>query len=419
MSNQHHSHHTNHKNQSSDLVPELRFPEFEGEWIYKKVGELCDFIVPGRNKPQEFNGDIPWITTPDITHHRTIGTSKSGLAISKEEAKNVGSKVVPIHSVVISCVGELGIVADTRNEIVINQQLHAFIPLESVNYKFLLYELGNKKKYMERVATKTAVPYMNKDNCNSIPVNLPQPQEQQKIASFLTAVDKRIQLLEEKKENLERYKKGAMQQIFSQEIRFKDEHGNDFPDWEEKKLGEVCKLQGGFAFKSSKFRDEGIPIIRISNISNDNNYIDLNSIVYYDKIEKAASFSIKKGDLLIAMSGATTGKSSIYNLKDVAYLNQRVGLFNSISTTLYYPFLIQFVFSESFKKQLESLLVAGAQPNISSKDIESLVLPYPSLREQQKIASFLSAIDEAIEKVGKQIEDTQQFKKGLLQKMFV
>src|SRR5258706_1378605 len=147
-------------------VPKLRFNVFADGWATNKVGELCDSIVPGRNKPKKFDGTIPWITTPDIEHNGFIYASKGGLAISKEVAKNVGSKIVPVNSVVISCVGDLGLVALTAKEVVINQQLHAFIP-KTIESRFLLYELSCKKKYMDRVATKTAVPYLNKANCNS------------------------------------------------------------------------------------------------------------------------------------------------------------------------------------------------------------------------------------------------------------
>ena len=127
----------------SSMMPELRFPEFEGEWGLCKVGDLCDFIVPGRNKPKIFDGNIPWITTPDIKDSLIIKKSKSKLAISKEEAIKIGSKIVPKESIIMSCVGELGIVAKVNNEIVINQQLHAFIPKENLNNWFLLYQLSS------------------------------------------------------------------------------------------------------------------------------------------------------------------------------------------------------------------------------------------------------------------------------------
>jgi len=104
----------------------LRFPEFAGKWEIKKLGDICDCIVPGRNKPKTFDGNIPWITIPDIEHGR-INVFSASLKISYEEAQSIGSKVVPKGSVLMSCVGELGITAITDCEIVINQQLHAFI----------------------------------------------------------------------------------------------------------------------------------------------------------------------------------------------------------------------------------------------------------------------------------------------------
>ena len=113
-------------------TPKLRFKEFSGDWTLNKVGDICDCIVPGRNKPTEFDGDIPWITTPDIEQNRVILFSKKKLHITEEEAKKIGSKIVPKNSIIISCVGELGLVGFTGKDLIINQQLHAFIPKENI-----------------------------------------------------------------------------------------------------------------------------------------------------------------------------------------------------------------------------------------------------------------------------------------------
>jgi len=199
-----------------ETVPKLRFPEFldAGEWESKKVGDICDFVVPGRNKPTEFDGDIPWITTPDIEQNGIVIFSKKKLNITKEEAKNIGSKIVPKNSIIISCVGELGVVAIAGIDLIINQQLHAFIPKESIYFRFLLYALTIRKPYMEKVATKTAVPYMNKDTCNSIPVIMPNTSEQQKIADCLSSIDDLIAAQTQKLAVLKAHKKGLMQQLF-------------------------------------------------------------------------------------------------------------------------------------------------------------------------------------------------------------
>src|SRR4051794_26487855 len=113
------------------LMPSYRRTEagvLPAEWEAKPVREICGFIVPGRNKPRAFDGSIPWITTPDLEDGRTVRESRERLNVSEREAKAVGSKIVPAGSVLMSCVGELGIVALTGCDLVINQQLHAFIP---------------------------------------------------------------------------------------------------------------------------------------------------------------------------------------------------------------------------------------------------------------------------------------------------
>ena len=155
------------------------------EWETLKVGDVCDCIVPGRNKPRLFDGDIPWITTPDLENGKPVSKSRLGLKISRVEAKLVGSKIVPPGSVLMSCAGELGIVALTNNEIVVNQQLHVFIPTERITAVFLLNALAYRKEQIENYGTKTAVPYLNKSACNSIPVPLPPLPEQRAIATAL------------------------------------------------------------------------------------------------------------------------------------------------------------------------------------------------------------------------------------------
>ena len=119
-------------------VPKLRFKEFDGNWYSNKIGEISECIVPGRNKPKKFNGDIPWVTTPDLQGNIYVSDTKSDSYISEDEAKNVGSKIVPVNSVIMSCVGDLGLFAINKKRIVINQQLHAFL-LDNNKYDSLLF----------------------------------------------------------------------------------------------------------------------------------------------------------------------------------------------------------------------------------------------------------------------------------------
>jgi type I restriction enzyme S subunit len=399
--------------QSVSLIPKLRFKEFEGEWVRYKVGELCDCIVPGRNKPKKFNGNIAWITTPDIEHSSYIYKSKRNLGISLEEAKKVGSKIVPKDSVIISCVGDLGLVAITGVELVINQQLHAFLPSEKVDQRFLMYSITKQTRYIDKVATKTAVPYMNKDNCNSIPIYKPLNDEQQKIASFLTSVDTKTQQLNTKKQYLENYKKGVMQQLFSQQLRFKDGDYNDFENWIIKTIEEVSIIKRG---KNIMSNEKG------------NNYllgmgaVSEKGKLLLTKRTNSKENVLKKNDLVMPERdigiGLIIGRVAQINEDNIYILGA-----NIISLTINKEHISNFIYHQincqNFRKKIKRLVSGSAQLMITSKEVKKLKLDLPSLKEQQKIANYLNAIDTKIENVQTQIEKTQAFKKGLLQQMFV
>ena len=393
--------------QSVFLIPKLRFKEFEGNWEKYKVGELCDCIVPGRNKPKKFRGDIAWITTPDIEHSSYIYKSKSGLGISKEEAKNVGSKIVPKDSVIISCVGDLGLVAIAGVELVINQQLHAFLPSEKINHRFLMHSITTQTKYIDKVATKTAVPYMNKGNCNSIPIYKPLLPEQQKIATFLTAVDTKLQQLKSKKNALETYKKGAMQQLFSQQIRFKADDGSDFVDWEEKKLGEISNIIMGQSPESKSYNENGDGVFLIQGNADLKNRLT--------KPRQWTNEPTKKcqiGDLIMTVRAPVGSISkSLHNAcigRGVCSIKNN----NKSSIEYLYQFLL------SYELKWVRLEQGSTFTAVSGADIKSIKIKLPFLKEQQKIATYLSAIDVKIESIQLQIEKTQAFKKGLLQQLF-
>jgi len=405
-------------------VPQLRFPEFSGEWEEKRFDSLYPTVrngFVGVATPYYVEEGVPYLQGKNI---KSGAINRNGLVYINESFHQKSKKsqlrqndIVMVQS---GHVGECAVITEEFED----TNCHALLvstPTHDIDSKFYINyfysKFGRKKIY--RITTGNTIKHILSSDLKIQTVSNPSYQEQQKIAAFLAAVDSKIEQLSKKQALLGEYKKGLMQQIFSQAIRFKANDDSEFPDWEEKKLGDVCKLQGGYAFKSAEFQKHGIPIIRISNISNNNDFIDNRNLVYYNEIKNSDKFIIKNGDLIVAMSGATTGKSSIYNLIEDAYLNQRVGLFKANNSLLDYGFLIQIVFSYIFATQLDSVLVAGAQPNVSSKDIEGFEISLPSKIEQNKIANFLSSIDSKIEQVGKQLDESNQFKKALLQQMFV
>lgn len=186
------------------------------------------------------------------------------------------------------------------------------------------------------------------------------------------------------------------------------------------KFGTVCKFENGYAFKSDQFtKNQGIPVIRISNIVD--NSIVLDDCVYTTEINIDSKYIIDKGDLLIAMSGATTGKNGIYYSDKIAYLNQRVGNIKVINERVLNSFFRNF-YILNIEQQILNLAYGGAQPNISSSKICDMSFPLPPLAEQQRIVerieSLFAKLDEAKQKAQDALDSFETRKAAILHKAF-
>lgn len=195
-------------------------------------------------------------------------------------------------------------------------------------------------------------------------------------------------------------------------IKFK----NFYEKWNRKKLQRIAPLRGGFAFKSEKFQKCGVPIVRISNIKFDGTVGG--EFEYYSKINSDEKFVLRGRSILLAMSGATTGKIAMLDSEEEYYQNQRVGYFQNTGA-VNYDFLSSVLQTKEFTNQLNSVLVAGAQPNISSKEIDSFVLYIPeSLDEQSTIGSLFCTIDDLLASYKDNLANYQSLKTTMLSKMF-
>lgn len=173
----------------------------EKGWEMNAVIEYCDCIVPGRDKPKSFTGSIPWVTTDDLNHLDITQFSKKSIGLTKLEIEQVRAKVIPSNSVIMTCVGDLGIVSVNSKEIVINQQLHAFQCGIKMNPYFLMYNLSKQKDFMLKMSSSTTVPYMNKTVCNSIPVICPPIKLQNLFSDKLTIVRNQLTIIKNSPSN--------------------------------------------------------------------------------------------------------------------------------------------------------------------------------------------------------------------------
>ncbi len=239
-------------------------------------------------------------------------------------------------------------------------------------------------------------------------------KEQTKIASFLTTVDEKITGLKKQLTLLERYKKGVMQKIFSQELRFKDENGNEFPDWEEKKLGNVISQKN---IRNKENKD-----LNILSVSNSKGFILQKEQFEGHRVASIDTTNYKvvnKGEIAYNPSRINVGSIAILKKYNEGIVSPMYVVFSLNSQKLDAIFFEAIYSSHRFSQLVKSGCSGSVRDSLNFDDLALFIFSIPSLPEQQKIASFLSSIDEKIEKCQGQIKAMENWKKGLLQQMFV
>jgi type I restriction enzyme S subunit len=393
--------------------PLLRFPEFKENWKFKFGNEVFE---PISNK--KHNSDLPILAISqefgavprDLINYQISVTEQS---ISTYKVVDIGDFIISLRSFQggIEYSNYKGICSPAyiilRSKIEIENQFFKYY-LKTYNY------IQNLQRTLEGIRDGKMISYKY---FSEIKLPLPSLDEQKKIANFLIQIDNRIAQLTEKKEHLELYKKGITQKIFSKKLRFKDENGKDFPDWETKKLKDIF-LRKSIKNKGSLIKNvltnsatRGIILqgdYFDKDIANQNNLegyyiVDVNDFVYNPRISVSAPVGPLKRNHLV--KGVM---SPLYTV-----LKPKIGDLS------FYEHYFQTSFWYKYMRGVANYGVRHDRMNITNDDFEKLPLPFPLIKEQEKIASFLNEISKQIELVTVQLEETQKFKKGLLQNMFI
>ncbi|MFP9118752.1 restriction endonuclease subunit S [Flavobacterium sp. RNTU_13] len=386
-------------------TPKLRFPEFSGAWEEKKLGDVSNFL-DGRRRPikqsdrNNIKGIYPYYGASGIIDYVNDFIFDEEIILLGEDGENILSRNLPLAFKV-------------TGKCWINNHAHVIKPNTKANIDFLTQVL--ERIDYTKYNTGTAQPKLNQDVCKNIFFKLPTLPEQQKIASFLSAADKKLEQLQQKKTLLEQYKKGMMQKLFSQQIRFKDDGGKDFPEWEEKELGEVGKVVNGLTYSPENINENGILVLRSSNIKDrtltftDNVYVSVESGKYNPIVENDILICVRNG------SKNLIGKNAIINKENEGLA---FGAFMTVYRSDFNKYIFHYFDTDNYRKEIDKNL--GATINsINGSELKRFKIPFPSLAEQTKIAEFLTAIDAKIAAVSAQVAAAKGFKKGLLQQMFV
>ena len=370
-------------------------------WQRHPIGMICKSIVPGRNKPKLFDGNIPWITIP-VVQGRYVPSKGQTSYVSEVSIKEAGGKIIPSGSVIIAAVGDLGLTAIATEMVVLNQQLHAFVCPEFISNEYLAYWLATQKSYMESVASKTTIPYMNKTNCESIPVVYPPLPEQNKIAQILSTWDKAITTTGQLLSNSRQQKKALMQQLLTGKKRFPGFWG----EWRETQQGKVAVFYNGRAYKKTEWEEQGTPVIRLQNLTG------RGATYYYSNLELPKHQYCYKGDLLYMWS-ATFGPA--FWKGDKAIYHYHIWKVECFEKDLHKLFMYYMLDYETQKWMSQSNGMGLL--HITKTTMEKQKIKLPSLLEQQKIASVLFAADREVEVLQQGLANLKQEKKALMQQL--
>ena len=405
-------------------VPKLRFKADDGsefpEWEERRLGDVCDIVgggTPDTEKSEYWNEDINWFTPSEIG--TTKYAVKSSRQISKLGILKSSAKLLPRGTILLTSRATLGEMAITRQECCTNQGFQSLIIKPGYLNEFIYYCQSVIKKYCKKHASGSTFLEIGKKEISECKLGIPSLPEQRKIAAFLSAIDTHLELLKSELSKWEQFKKGMLQKIFHQEVRFKAYDGSMYPEWVEKRLGEIGKLLNGYGFDSKSYCKSGkYRIVTIKNIQG-SKYItlsDTDDFIMELPYNLKEYQILKERDILISMTG-NIGRVS-YNKGVLNLLNQRVGLLR-VHDGVCKSYVYEILSSSKFKSQMEYLAEGAAQLNISKAMVESFVLSLPSLPEQQKIADLFLSIDQMIELSRQEVEYWKKKKKGLLQQMFV
>lgn len=375
-------------------------------WKYKKLGVVATFINGYPFKPSEWGEEgrpiirIQNLNNPDAPYNLYNGAIDNKYIVSKGD-------------VLISWSGSLGVYEwGNGTDALLNQHIFKVVfNKENINKSFFKYAVSSRINEMKGKVHGITMQHITKGDFDKTPIPVPSLSEQERIVAELDlltdVIDKQKQQLKE----LDTLAQSIFYDMFGDPVE--NEKG-----WEIRRLGDLCDFISGFAFKSELFKSEGLPVLRISNIQN--NVVAEEDMVYFlksDYKEDFTKYEVHNGDIVIAMSGATTGKLGVHRGSKTYYLNQRVGRFDikndSVLNRCYLLFCL--------KRMSERILIDAmgvAQPNISSKQIREYSIPLAEIESQEYFADKIEDIEKQKEAISKSIDETQKLFDYTMDKYF-
>ena len=406
------------------VAPKLRFKEFDGDWATSKLGNLCLRNYQGINtvadKVEYQKTGYPILQAKHITSEKLDFDDVRFL--SDLDFDKYRDKYIPkTNDILFSNIGTIGkvvLVGESEpffiacNIFLVSVKTDLIVPFYLATYLRRLTSLS----YFDNLQTGNATKFINKTDLLDTKVTLPSKEEQTKIASFLSAVDEKINQLTQKHQLLSQYKQGMMQKLFSQQIRFKADDGSEFGEWKKTEIKNISKIFDG-THQTPNYVTAGVPFYSVEHVTA-NNFKNTKYIAEDVYLAELKRVQLEKGDILLTRIGDIgTCRLIDWDVRASFYVSLALIKVNKQHNS---SFVNQYIKSNLFQKELHERTIHVAFPKkINLGEIGLCLIQLPCLEEQTKIANFLSTIDQKMDVVSEQLEQAKLWKKGLLQQIFV
>ena len=394
------------------MMPKLRFKEFHESWSKTSIAKVSGGGSYGMNAAAiTYDGTHKYLRITDIDEaSRSFMpsplSSPSG-EISEDYRLKPGDIVFTRTG---ASVGKSYLYKQNDGNLYFAGFLIKFhIDKADPNFIFATTLLDAYRDFVAINSIRSGQPGLNADELSCYEFFAPAPKEQTKIANFLTAVDTKISQLTKKHGLLTLYKKGVMQKIFNQELRFKDDDGREFAEWVAVELQTICEINPKTGLLPETF-------VYIDLESVEKGILLKQTVISKNDAPSRAQRVLKKEDVLFQMVRPYQGNNLFFNKTGDFVASTGSAQIRALEDP---RFLYQYLHLESFTAEVMNRCTGTSYPAINSGDLGSIEISLPSQPEQTKIANFLTAIDDKITNVKSQLEAAKEYKQGLLQQMFV
>ena len=399
------------------FIPKLRFSGFTKVWESTRIGEIAEVVGGGTPKTEVeeyWNGEIKWFTPSEIGKTKYLFDSERH--ITDNGLKNSSAKLLPKYTILLSSRATVGEISIALTECSTNQGFQSLITKNNVDNEFIYYLISTIKNEFLRRSSGSTFLEISKNEIKRIPINIPELSEQNKISNLFSAIDNKIEMLEKKCQYYQDFKKYLMQRIFSSQddkLRFQD----FTDDWVVTTLDKIAiKIGDGLHSTPDYVENSNYYFINGNNLLEGQIIINDNTKCIPPYEFEKYNNNLNKNTILISING-TIGNLAYYN--DEKVILGKSAAYIKLNENIEKEYIYNYLKIGKIQHYFSSELTGTTIKNLSLKTLKNTPIIIPSYNEQKIIANMFKNIDLKIDLINNRLTNMKNFKKGLLQQMFI